>query len=213
MGNHELNALAFHTKDPERPGAHVRFRSNKNIRQHSKTISALTDEEPLGFGRVCVHVGKRFSYDAWVKGLDEGRSFVTTGPMLLADLDGREPGEVFRPSGDGPHRFRLSGRALSAAPLSRIEVVVNGEVAARIKPANRKTAAGAYESVLDARSQRRTEPLDCSAANRLLPSGAYARAWLSRWPRSTSISSPVSESTIRTVPSAQARASCRPSGL
>jgi hypothetical protein len=45
MGNHELNAIAFHTEDPKRPGTHLRTRSNKNIRQHSKTISALTDEE------------------------------------------------------------------------------------------------------------------------------------------------------------------------
>jgi hypothetical protein len=108
---------------------------------------------PLGFGRVYVHVGKEFGYDAWVKGLSEGRSFVTTGPMLLAELDGRDPGEVFRPSGDGPRSFRLTGRALSAAPLSRIEVIVNGEVAERIEPTNRKTAAGGYESVLDARPQ------------------------------------------------------------
>jgi hypothetical protein len=105
---------------------------------------------PLGFGRVYVHVGKRFAYDDWVKGLNAGRSFVTTGPMLLAELDGRHPGEVFRPSGDGPHTYRLTGQALSAVPLSRIEVVVNGEVAERITPANRKAGAG-YESALDGR--------------------------------------------------------------
>jgi hypothetical protein len=45
MGNHELNALAFHTADAKRPGTHLRARSNKNIRQHTKTISAFTDEE------------------------------------------------------------------------------------------------------------------------------------------------------------------------
>src|SRR5262249_18276895 len=106
---------------------------------------------PLGFGRVYVHLGNKFRYDAWVKGLDAGRSFVTTGPMLLAELDGKHPAEVFRPSGGGPHPFRLTGRALSAVPLGRIEVVVNGEVARRIKPANRKTGAGGYESVLNAR--------------------------------------------------------------
>jgi hypothetical protein len=108
---------------------------------------------PLGFGRVYVHVGKDFGYDAWVKRLNEGRSFVTTGPMLLAELDGHDPGEVFRPSGAGPHAFRLTGRVLSATPLSALEVIVNGEVAERIKPANRKTMASSYESVLDARLQ------------------------------------------------------------
>lgn len=104
---------------------------------------------PLGFGRVYVHVGKEFGYDAWVKGLNEGRSFVTTGPMLLAELDGRDSGEVFRPSGASPPAFHLSGRALSAVPLSRIEVIVNGEVAERLNPANRKFEAGGYESPLD----------------------------------------------------------------
>src|SRR5262249_33291726 len=66
------------------------------------------------------------------------------------ELDGKHPGEVFRPSGGGPHPFRMTGRALSAVPLGRIEVVVNGEVARRIKPANRKTEAGGYRAGVDA---------------------------------------------------------------
>jgi hypothetical protein len=37
---------------------------------------------PLGWGRVYVHCPGGFSYDAWMKGLKEGRSFVTTGPLL-----------------------------------------------------------------------------------------------------------------------------------
>src|SRR5262249_38054969 len=96
---------------------------------------------PLGFGRVYVHIRKEFSYEAWVKGLNKGRSFVTTGPMLLAEMDGERPGEVFRPSGKGPHSFHLSGRTASAQPLARIEVVMNGKVAKRIKPANRQADA------------------------------------------------------------------------
>lgn len=34
MGNHEFNALAFHTPDPEQPGTWLRKRSDRNIRQH-----------------------------------------------------------------------------------------------------------------------------------------------------------------------------------
>src|SRR5204862_7488065 len=43
---------------------------------------------PLGFGRVYVHLDGPFSYDAWMKGLNEGRSVVTTGPMLFVKLTG-----------------------------------------------------------------------------------------------------------------------------
>jgi hypothetical protein len=108
---------------------------------------------PLGFGRVYVHVGQAFSYDAWVKGLNEGRSFVTTGPMLLAEWIGSDPGETFRLSGGDSLTGKLTGQALSSAPLSRIEVVVNGDVVQRIKPLNRKTDAGGHESPLDAQVQ------------------------------------------------------------
>ena len=45
MGNHELNALAFHTVDPKCRGAFLRKRDNKNIRQHGRTIVQLSDKE------------------------------------------------------------------------------------------------------------------------------------------------------------------------
>jgi hypothetical protein len=101
---------------------------------------------PLGFGRVYVHLGqgKAFDGSAWLEALNLGRSFVTTGPMLLATLDGQDPGTV-------PHRggSRLQGRAVSAIPLKTIEIVINGQVARALAPENRKTGQGAYESLID----------------------------------------------------------------
>src|SRR5262245_42408114 len=41
----------------------------------------------IGFGRVYVHLPNGFNYDDWLKGLNAGRSFVTTGPMLFAELN------------------------------------------------------------------------------------------------------------------------------
>jgi hypothetical protein len=38
MGNHELNALAFHTPDPEKPGEHLRPHNEKNSNQHAQTM-------------------------------------------------------------------------------------------------------------------------------------------------------------------------------
>lgn len=37
MGNHELNALAFHTPNPRRPGEYLRPHDEKNSRQHAET--------------------------------------------------------------------------------------------------------------------------------------------------------------------------------
>ena len=47
MGNHEFNALAFHTQDPARPGVWLRPRSNKNTKQHIAFLNEYlgSDEE------------------------------------------------------------------------------------------------------------------------------------------------------------------------
>lgn len=45
MGNHELNALAFHTEDPNQADTFLRKRNTKNIRQHGQTILQLSDKE------------------------------------------------------------------------------------------------------------------------------------------------------------------------
>jgi len=45
MGNHELNALAFHTEEPKESERYLRKRNTKNIRQHGQTILQLGDKE------------------------------------------------------------------------------------------------------------------------------------------------------------------------
>jgi hypothetical protein len=106
---------------------------------------------PLGFGRVYVHLEDRFSYDGWVRGLDAGRSFVTTGPMLFVRVNERDPGHTFDGTRDKSRPFRVTGSAWSGPPLKTIEIVVNGEVARVVKPLNRKTDRGAHESPIDER--------------------------------------------------------------
>src|SRR5271155_4426880 len=45
MGNHELNALAYHTEDPEVPGEYLRPHIEKNVEQHCKPIEQLKPQE------------------------------------------------------------------------------------------------------------------------------------------------------------------------
>jgi hypothetical protein len=45
VGNHELNALAYHTEDPGAPGQYLRGHEPKNIKQHRQTLDQL---EPAG---------------------------------------------------------------------------------------------------------------------------------------------------------------------
>jgi hypothetical protein len=45
MGNHELNALAFHTPDPTKPGSHLRPHDEKNSAQHAQTMRQVPANE------------------------------------------------------------------------------------------------------------------------------------------------------------------------
>jgi hypothetical protein len=100
---------------------------------------------PLGFGRVYVHLPDGFSYDAWIRGLDAGRSQVTTGPMLFIEVDGQPPGAVIDRGNDNTSPITVRGSAVSAVPLETIEIVVNGDVVRSIEPGNQRNKDDAYE--------------------------------------------------------------------
>jgi hypothetical protein len=87
---------------------------------------------PVGYNRAYVRLDGPFSYEAWWRGLDEGRSFVTNGPLLLVEADGRHPGAVFRSPVGEPCRVSLDIRVLADDPLEAVEVIRDGVVVERL---------------------------------------------------------------------------------
>jgi hypothetical protein len=87
---------------------------------------------PVGYNRIYVRLDGPFSYEAWWRGMGEGRSFVTNGPILLVEADGRHPGAVLRSPGVEPRRVSLDIRVLSDDPLEAVEVIRDGVVAERL---------------------------------------------------------------------------------
>jgi len=106
---------------------------------------------PLGFGRVYVHLPDGFTYEKWMEGLAAGRSFVTTGPMLMIEVDGRPPGATIRQESSNPAKYRITGTAIAARPLEPIEIVVGGRVVERVAAANRPAPRGGCHSPIDTR--------------------------------------------------------------
>src|SRR5262245_25750303 len=71
-----------------------------------------------------------FSYAAWHRAIKAGRTFVSTGPMLDLEVEGRAPGEPLDlPAGGGT--LQVVARARSTLPFEFIEIVRNGVVVAR----------------------------------------------------------------------------------
>lgn len=105
---------------------------------------------PLGFGRVYVHLPEGFRYDAWFAGLDAGRSFVTTGPMLFVEANGQPPGSRFESREGTPLEIRLMGRVVSQEPIHSVEIIARGDVLTQLTPESRVTQTGAHEADFEA---------------------------------------------------------------
>jgi hypothetical protein len=117
-------------------------------REHPEAaaVLALVDQEALfAWGRRGLYVGNVRTYaklPALTQGgvltaLKAGRSFLTNGPLLLVQVNGQDPGSEV-PAG----RLHLTYRALSAGPLARLQVVVNGAVAQTVDLHGQSDAAG-----------------------------------------------------------------------
>jgi hypothetical protein len=81
---------------------------------------------PLGFSRVYVHCEGGFSYEKWMKGLAEGRSFVTTGPMALVKLEGKLPGATLK--FPGPTKVKIETVSPRHEGKNDYEWIVNGAI-------------------------------------------------------------------------------------
>lgn len=87
---------------------------------------------PLGYSRVYVEIDGEFNIDRWLDGLKQGRSFVTTGPMLFAEVNELSAGTRFKL--DQPAAIQVSYEVHSERTIETVEIIVNGEVVKRIGP-------------------------------------------------------------------------------
>ena len=92
----------------------------------SDTFSDTSRDPPLGTGRTYVRLPEGAGPEDWPLALRTGRSFSTNGPLLELDVDGRGMGDEIERG--GPARLPVRARAVSAAPMERLMVLVNGEV-------------------------------------------------------------------------------------
>jgi hypothetical protein len=90
----------------------------------------------LGEVRTFVYTDKEFSADAWFDGLKSGHTFVSNGPALFLEVDGRLPGtEIMKKSGS---RAQVKLKAISNPGIGIINRVAiynnNGLIAEKTNP-------------------------------------------------------------------------------
>ena len=143
---------------------------------------------PAGFGRVYVQVEGELTYDKWIRSLNAGNSFVTTGPMLLVQFNGKPAGTVFK--GDEAKQLHITGTVESRLPLDRIEIVVNGDVVRTLRITPGATKANGYSTAINETLPLKTSSWAIVRCFEKQPDGrsrfAHSAGPLrDRWPRAT----------------------------
>lgn len=86
----------------------------------------------LGSNRVYVRSGPKLDYDKWTADFRAGKSFVTSGPLVLLKVNGKEPGdEIKLPAGS--HTVKVEVDVKSITPVESIEVMHNGRSLGNVK--------------------------------------------------------------------------------
>ena len=80
-----------------------------------------------GAARLYTFIEGGFSLASAARAAAQGRTFATTGPLLVVSVDRRPPGSAF-PADDRPHEMRIEAWASGAVTggLARVEVLRNG---------------------------------------------------------------------------------------
>jgi hypothetical protein len=138
----------------------------------------MGDNIPVGSNRLYARPVGEPNYDGWLAGLKAGNGFITNGPMLTFDVEGRTSGEVIPFTGKRTVKARASARSI--LPFGTLEIVLNGETAAvkRTPSPNRPGPDGLYTVELEGAfdldqsswlAARVAE--DPASKNRILPRG------------------------------------------
>ena len=102
---------------------------------------------PFGFSRVYAKTEGPFELKSWLAALKAGRSFVTNGPILLAEMDGQPPGEQF--TGPFTKALALKSTVQATVPLDKIEILFNGVVILKEALVSKPGKDGGFEATFE----------------------------------------------------------------
>ncbi len=95
--------------------------------------------------RVYSQTGGEFRYEQWLRGVREGRTFITNGPAIFMTVNGAEPGETVQARPGDSVEVAVSWSSHYA--IEGVEIVSNGRVAAT-KKLPRGSTSGSFTATV-----------------------------------------------------------------
>ena len=91
------------------------------------SITNLHRTPAIGSARVYAHLGDKLEWGRWLDAIEEGRTFVTNGPLVQLRVDGEMPGAEIRLPIEGG-TVEIEANLESAFPVEKFELVFKGRV-------------------------------------------------------------------------------------
>lgn len=107
---------------------------------------------PVGYNRVYVYCDGEFTWDAWWKGLREGKVVVTNGPLLRPKVNGQPPGHVFQAEKGETVELSVALNLATREKIEYLEVIQDGVVVHEVRLDQWAKAGGKLPSVKFTRS-------------------------------------------------------------
>jgi TolB protein len=89
-------------------------------------FSDVWRDPPPGSARTFARVDGPLTVQSWLDAVKRGRTFMSTGPLLSLDVDGRGPGDEISLAAGAPATLHVKAEALAIAPLDSLQILVNG---------------------------------------------------------------------------------------
>jgi TolB protein len=98
-------------------------------------FSDVWRDPPPGSARTYARIDGPLTVQSWLDAVKRGRTFMSTGPLLSLEVEGRGPGDEIILAAGAPATLRVIAEALAIAPIDSLQILVNG-VAIRTVPAS-----------------------------------------------------------------------------
>ncbi len=94
----------------------------------SDNFADVWRDPPPGTDRTYAKVEGSLTVDTWLEAVEAGRTFATNGPLLFVNVADKIPGEEIRITGNEPETLNVQGEVTSLAPLTNLDIILNGEI-------------------------------------------------------------------------------------
>lgn len=111
---------------------------------------------PLGYSRTYAKLDGPLTEANYLAAIHAGRTFATSGPMLILTADGLDCGSEIRCSATASKPIRIEARLRSIQPIDSLELIANGKVIKTVSLGGRLSSPMLEESIAMAFEPRRS---------------------------------------------------------